>query len=355
MHTLSTQDLVDLVGDEGRIQEPDNGWLKGRKQGLVLAKKLEVLDYAEKLVKAGCFSEKAVQARFTGKVNLAQGMLGRWKIACDKYRWRTLPQEVLNKYKEVPNFAREMHNQVADSDSQKRAPGPDVDSAAKPVLPFKGVNAAYQVPTDLKNEFDKILASRVSGLSVATRIAEPLGDRDMRHAMTGVIKSYNARLKKRNAAAVKKNAALLTKLRAGQISPADALRMRENLVPYTDARATRNWASRFRVEYNWGSHQVGMTGNFLPYDHPEMAHVRDKVALAVKQGQIHPRLLINYDQLWKLAFRGRKRKFYKTFEGAGQKMRRSNARLKKIGRPGRGSKQGSTCKCIYTLTNQRIV
>ena len=45
-----------------------------------------------------------------------------------------------------------------------------------------------------------------------------------------------------------------------------------------------------------------MTGNFLPYDHPLMRCVRQRVQLLFDR--IHPALLLNYDQLWKLSARG---------------------------------------------------
>ena len=55
-----------------------------------------------------------------------------------------------------------------------------------------------------------------------------------------------------------------------------------------------------------------MTGNFLPYDHPMMRSVRQRVQLLFDR--IHPALLLNYDQLWKLAARGSTWKYWK--EGA---------------------------------------
>ena len=59
-----------------------------------------------------------------------------------------------------------------------------------------------------------------------------------------------------------------------------------------------------------------MTGNFLPYDHPLMRCVRQRVQLLFDR--IHPALLLNYDQLWKLAARGSTWKYWK--EGATEGM-----------------------------------
>ena len=55
-----------------------------------------------------------------------------------------------------------------------------------------------------------------------------------------------------------------------------------------------------------------MTGNFLPYEHPLMRCVRQRVQLLFDR--IHLALLLNYDQLWKLAARGSTWKYWK--EGA---------------------------------------
>ena len=55
-----------------------------------------------------------------------------------------------------------------------------------------------------------------------------------------------------------------------------------------------------------------MTGNFLPYDHPLMRCVRQRVELLFTR--IHPALLLNYDQLWKLSARGSSWKYWKEDE-----------------------------------------
>jgi len=53
----------------------------------------------------------------------------------------------------------------------------------------------------------------------------------------------------------------------------------------------------------------------LPYDHPSMRSVRERVSLLFET--VHPALLLNYDQLWKLAARGAKFKYFKDSNMAG--------------------------------------
>lgn len=60
-----------------------------------------------------------------------------------------------------------------------------------------------------------------------------------------------------------------------------------------------------------------MTGNFLEHDHPLMRRVRERVDVLFSR--IHPALLLNYDQLWKLAYRGRTWKYHKQQAAAGKR------------------------------------
>ena len=69
-----------------------------------------------------------------------------------------------------------------------------------------------------------------------------------------------------------------------------------------------------------------MTGNFLPYDHPLMRCVRQRVELLFTR--IHPALLLNYDQLWKLSARGSSWKYWKEDE-TGMKPRGPRGRFVK--------------------------
>jgi len=81
------------------------------------------------------------------------------------------------------------------------------------------------------------------------------------------------------------------------------MKMAVPLVPLTDAKTTAVWACRHRREFMWSKNTVGMTGQFLEYQHPEMRIVRDKVNSSLQLGKIHPRMLLNYDQVWKIVHR----------------------------------------------------
>ena len=48
-------------------------------------------------------------------------------------------------------------------------------------------------------------------------------------------------------------------------------------------------------------------GKHLEWDHPAMIRVRDFIALEIEASSVHPKLVANFDQVWQLNFRPRRR------------------------------------------------
>ena len=310
--------------------------LKGKKPSYTIKQKLKVLNFADQLARSGGFCEKAVMARFQGEIKLSQGMLGRWRAKAQEQQWHRLPQDVLD-MKEIPNHVRIAFRTVQVGEL------PGVADVGLPILPMKGVDPEKSLPTAVADHLDKVLSSRVSGVSEVTKLAEPMGDKDMLHALKGVVKAYNNKVRESNEAGQKRNKQLLVLLEEGVIDPVSAMTMARKMVPPAQQRTTRTWTTRFRDRYDWSKNTTGMTGIFLPYNHPEMERVRQKVTTLRTVSGVHPRLILNYDQLWKLAHRGRKRKFYKEFYLAGQAKPRPR---------GKGSRR---TKSIAPIVKQRRV
>ena len=63
---------------------------------------------------------------------------------------------------------------------------------------------------------------------------------------------------------------------------------------------------------------MGMTCNFLDYDDPRMERVRAEVKAAITVGGVHPRLVVNYDQVWEMLATGATSKLWKDV-GVGKK------------------------------------
>ena len=67
--------------------------------------KLEVIDYWESLPQQCPRKERACMLQFPETLR-GRGMLGRWRKACNRFKWRSLPVEVQRRCKEIPNWLR---------------------------------------------------------------------------------------------------------------------------------------------------------------------------------------------------------------------------------------------------------
>ena len=59
-------------------------------------------------------------------------------------------------------------------------------------------------------------------------------------------------------------------------------------------------------------------GFFLDYDNLKMKHVRDAVKLRISLGSIHPALVLNFDQVWRMRFRPKEHRLFKDGDDAGK-------------------------------------
>ena len=77
------------------------------------------------------------------------------------------------------------------------------------------------------------------------------------------------------------------------------------------------WATRWALRFKWQVRQLSAPGNVLPYFHPRMVLWRRRWAEQLRTQNITPALCLNYDQVWRLKFRGSKVKLWKPQEDAG--------------------------------------
>jgi hypothetical protein len=97
----------------------------------------------------------------------------------------------------------------------------------------------------------------------------------------------------------------------GKITPEQAVESYEPVQVKLTKHIGKKWCSRFAKEFGWKPRKAGMCGSFLDYDHPEMERVRQHIDYLLTGGGVHPQLLLNYDQLWKIVHRGQAESYAK--------------------------------------------
>lgn len=88
--------------------------------------------------------------------------------------------------------------------------------------------------------------------------------------------------------------------------------MENKMEPYSSYIHHHMWRPRRQAQRLCTKCSVGLQSNLKPgkhlrYDHPAMQQVRDYVAFQVEGNHCHPALVANFDQVWSLNWRPRKR------------------------------------------------
>ena len=67
-------------------------------------------------------------------------------------------------------------------------------------------------------------------------------------------------------------------------------------------KITPVWCARFKRAWKWSHRRNNTTGNYLPYNAPQMQAYRMKFKAMVETQGVHPRLILNYDQVWAMQY-----------------------------------------------------
>lgn len=117
------------------------------------------------------------------------------------------------------------------------------------------------------------------------------------------------------------NASIEQDFNAGKLSAAEVCEMFEQppkRLTYPSSSWCRWWRSR------WGWALLSRSSDdqlWLPYSHCDMEMARSKIQGLITTHQVHPCLVLNYDQLWRNAFSlGNTPLCYKGRAGAGQRV-----------------------------------
>ncbi len=183
--------------------------------------------------------------------------------------------------------------------SEKRARTPGVLSAA------------------IEDQFDRVLTSRTHGRKDINKVLnEELTHTSIMASLEHVVGEYNTEVQKANRTAQFKNKRLARQLRRGEITASEAAACMVPLKRHAN-KVTKMVAHRFGKRYGWGKRKCGMPGNFLDYNNPKMQAVRDAVHNRVANSHVHPRLVLNFDQVWRLKYRPARKVLFKPSANAG--------------------------------------
>ena len=240
--------------------------------------------------------ELACMARFPESLT-GKGMLGRWKSACKQQGWRYLPQDIAAKYKETPNWIR----------------------ASCGAFSRKGPGADLQMPEEITKEFDAIMTSRIHGLGPNRKAHEVLRNRNFWKAMSNLRARYNARVLKSNAEAREHLQQQHQRWKDGEITRDAFLENFKLLRRTLNTNVTRTWVNRYKAAWGWSSRKYSAPPGYLPYDHPHMKAWRIRYHGQLERHNVDIRLLLNYDQIWRMVYRGPKTQVFKQRGHAGSK------------------------------------
>ena len=113
----------------------------GKQTSVTIYKKMQVIEFWKSLDKTVTGREMVTMTRFPESLT-AQGMLGRWVLASQKFAWHLVPTEIQRSCKALPNWLK-----------------CDLCEANA-----KGTSLDIFLPYDLQQEYDKLLVSRIHGL-----------------------------------------------------------------------------------------------------------------------------------------------------------------------------------------------
>ena len=139
------------------------------------------------------------------------------------------------------------------------------------------------------------LLSRIHGLSEEARVEEEMKTANIVAGFKALINDYNSKVEAANIEIDLNNSQVKEMEEKGELNAEEALRdkvLRKNRAHgKINGRSVRRWEKK---RFRWVDRNVGMLGNFLPYEHPHMARVRDEVRDLVASKKVHPCLVLNF-------------------------------------------------------------
>jgi hypothetical protein len=179
---------------------------------------------------------------------------------------------------------------------------------------------APSVPPALQSTLDSAMASASVGTSASTARHTSVPLRSWKCTLEGLVKDYNSEVSELNAARLPENQKLVQEVEEGALPVRAALGKMLPLVPLAKNPANiHRFVQHMKNRFGWVRRPVNTSGVYLQYSDPRMQEVRDWFAGMLAEGQ-HAGLILNFDQLWRAAWRPPKRVWRRLRETIGLPM-----------------------------------
>jgi len=147
---------------------------------------------------------------------------------------------------------------------------------------------------------------------------ELLTTKNIVSGMSDIIDKFNKRVDLRNASTHEENLHTWQSLLTGELTATEARDRYQQPMRRSCGRPSRMWARRWKMRMGWRERRLTAPGHFLPFEHHRMQAFREKVRQRLATENIDPRLLLNYDQIWRVKYRGKPTRCWKLRKLAGR-------------------------------------
>ena len=144
--------------------------------------------------------------------------------------------------------------------------------------------------------------------------------------MVGVLAErsrFNRRVRLTNATIKARNQDIYNQWVAGERSYKEAVSQYKPLIrEASKAKPHPMVAKTFKRRFKWSDRKLTAPAHVLPYEHPANVRYRKEFKYRLKQDGVNLLLLLNYDQVWRLKYRGSGRTLWKPKARAGKRAHR---------------------------------
>ena len=125
------------------------------------------------------------------------------------------------------------------------------------------------------------------------------------------INRYNIRVEKTNSRLDRQSRKLWDEWQAGNISIDQARDGFTGLLKVATGKVSSTWATRYKRRFGWVTKKLSAPGSHLGLNHPKCVVWRERWRQMLQAKKVNPMLLLTYDQVWRLKFRGSKDTLHK--------------------------------------------
>lgn len=232
-----------------------------------------------------------------------QGAAGKWQKSREKYEWDLVSRmcpHIAQKHDELPNWLKARF-------SVEGTKGPAHTKLTKDVWDIvdrfleEAINEGHELNT---KSVETVIDDAITAYNTEVeKFRNSRGEADLQ-AVDNLIKNGGSE------EAVQKS---VQEQDAAKASWPHPIKLGQT------ERSLNQLALRFSEKYGFSSFNQDKPMKHLRRDHPQVQQVMDFILTAVKQGEVHPKLLCNFDQVWSCLFEPMRRTLWKTNAGQGAK------------------------------------